>query len=148
MDLPDLLHRLDLFTSGKPASFTRLIYEFVVLSDTHILQIQPIERYLTVHILQVNPFITKYTEEPVWLDFLRKYDLMTRERITMCLRNSARQRRQNRRFFADLAILTNEANYTDEQLLRAKMIKVSQCNTTALSLSISMTLEMMVRYLD
>lgn len=79
---------------------------------------------------------------------MRKYDLMTRERILMSLRNSARQRRQNRRFFNDLSILITEANYTDESLLSSKGIQVTQSNTTALSLSISMTLEMMVRYLD
>lgn len=148
LDLPDLLARLDLFTSGSPASFTRLVYEQVVITDTHILQVVPVEQYLTNFILQTNPFISKFIEEPIWTDYLKKYDLMTRERITMCLRNSARQRRQNRRFFADLAILTNEANFTDEKLLRSKKINVTQSNTTALSLSIGMTLEMMVRYLD
>ena len=66
----------------------------------------------------------------------------------MTLRNSARQRRQYKRFFNDLSILTNEANYTDESILVSKGIKANQWNTTALSLSISMTLEMMTRYLD
>lgn len=47
-----------------------------------------------------------------------------------------------------MRILTNEANYTDDTLLNMKSIKVSQSNTSALSLSISMTLEMMVKYLE
>jgi hypothetical protein len=37
LDLPELISRLDSFTNGKPASFTRLIYENVVLSETHLL---------------------------------------------------------------------------------------------------------------
>jgi hypothetical protein len=107
-----------------------------------------IEKYVEEYIVQTNPFIIKFMNDPTWGDFMRKYDLMTRERIIMGLRNNARQRRQNRRFFNDLSILVNEANYTDEGLLTSNGIKVSQSNTTALSLSISMTLEMMVRYLD
>jgi hypothetical protein len=66
----------------------------------------------------------------------------------MALRNPARQRRSTRRFFNDLQILVDDANYTDDTLLRSKNIQTTKANTTALSLSISMTLEMMVRYLD
>jgi hypothetical protein len=73
---------------------------------------------------------------------------MARERIVIALRNSSRQRRSFKRFFNDMRILTNEANYTDDTLLNMKSIKVSQSNTSALSLSISMTLEMMVKYLE
>jgi len=41
------------------------------------------------------------------------------------MRNPARQRRQYRRFFSDLAILTSEANYTDECLLSLKGIQAN-----------------------
>jgi hypothetical protein len=71
---------------------------------------------------------------------------MVKERITVALRNSARQRRQYKRFFSDMAILTSEANYTDESLLSQKGIQATQFNTTSLSLSIGMTLDMMLKY--
>jgi len=86
-------------------------------------------------------------KEPLLIEFLTKYELMTKERILMSMRNSARQRRQYRRFFSDLAILTHEANFTDENLLSQKSIPANQFNTTCLSLSIGMTLEMMQKYL-
>ena len=72
--------------------------------------------------------------------------MMVKERITIALRNSARQRRQYKRFFSDMAILTSEANYTDESLLSQKGIQATQFNTTSLSLSIGMTLDMMLKY--
>ena len=65
----------------------------------------------------------------------------------IAMRNSARQRRQYRKFFPDMAILTNEANYTDEYLLSQKGVQANQFNTSCLSLSIGMTLEMMEKYL-
>ena len=37
IDVPDLIMRLDKFTSRKPASITRLVYECAVLNDTHVL---------------------------------------------------------------------------------------------------------------
>jgi hypothetical protein len=72
---------------------------------------------------------------------------MVKERINIALRNSARQRRQYRRFFSDMAILTSEANYTDESILSQKGIQPNQYNTTCISLSIGMTLDMMQKYL-
>jgi hypothetical protein len=59
-------------------------------------------------------------KEALWLDYSRKYELMVKERIVVAMRNSARQRRQYRRYFSDLAILTSEANFTDENLLGQK----------------------------
>ncbi len=82
--------KLDNFTNSKPASFTRVIYENVVLSDTHILQVVPMEKYIESYILQVNPFIAKYTNEPIWDSFFKKYDIMCRERILMAMRNCGR----------------------------------------------------------
>jgi hypothetical protein len=61
-----LIMRLDIFTSRKPASFTRLIYECVVLTDTLMLQTMPIAQFMENYVVQVNPFIIKYTSEPVW----------------------------------------------------------------------------------
>jgi len=82
-------------------------------------------------------------KEALWLDYSRKYELMVKERIVVAMRNSARQRRQYRRYFSDLAILTSEANFTDENLLGQKGLQANQFNTTCLSLSIGLTLEMM-----
>lgn len=107
-----------------------------------------LSKYLEDYVLQLNTNATKNLKEPLWKAFFEKYEVMTREKMTNALRNSARQRRQNRRFFSDLVILTNEANWTDEQLLTKRGQAVDHTKTVCLGLSISMTLEMMMRYLQ
>jgi hypothetical protein len=37
LDLPDLLLKLDQFINSRPSSFTKLVYENAVLSETHVL---------------------------------------------------------------------------------------------------------------
>jgi hypothetical protein len=44
--------------------------------------------------------------------------------------------------------LISEGNFTDDKLLAKHNIKVTQTNTTGLSLSIGMTLEQMVYYIN
>ena len=50
LDLPDLLLKLDQFINGRPSSFTKLVYENAVLSDTHILSVIPFEKYVDKYI--------------------------------------------------------------------------------------------------
>ena len=38
----------------------------------------------------MNPFIEKYWQEALWQEFIFKYELMVREKITIALRNPAR----------------------------------------------------------
>lgn len=96
----------------------------------------------------MNPLIEKYWQDELWLDFINKYELMVREKINIVLRNSARQRRNNKRFFLDLQILIREANFTDEKLMQKNGVKISPQNTTGLSLAIGMALEQMLGYLN
>jgi hypothetical protein len=63
-------------------------------------------------------------------------------------RNNARQRRQHRRYFNDLSILVNEANWTDDHLLSKRGLPLNQQNAACMSMSIGLTLEMMIRHLD
>jgi len=51
LQLPDLLMKLDAFTATKPACFTKLVYESVVLTESEILQEQPTTKYITNYIL-------------------------------------------------------------------------------------------------
>ena len=51
IELPDLLQRLDRFTAQKPASLTRLIYETVVVSETHVLECQLFQKYVENYVL-------------------------------------------------------------------------------------------------
>ena len=88
--MPDLLQKLDRFTEKKPASLTRLVYEQALVNEEVAFQDISFDEYLNNYIFQTNPFIQKYAKEQVWLDFLHKYQLMTKERIVMALRNSSR----------------------------------------------------------
>lgn len=148
LNLAQLFLRLDNFTNSKPASFTRLVYESFILGGDNLLQVVSLSKYLEDYVLQLNAHASKNLKEQLWQAFFQKYEVMTREKICNALRNSSRQRRQSRRFFSDLAILTNEANWTDEQLLAKRGQTVDHTKTVCLGLSIAMTLEMMTRYLE
>ena len=102
LQLPDLFTRLDQFTEKKPASLTRLVYEQALVSEEFAFKEVSFDDYLNNYIFQTNPFIQKYAKEQIWTDYLHKYQLMSKERIVMALRNTSRQRRQYRRFMSDL----------------------------------------------
>ena len=77
----------------------------------------PMREWLEIYVLQVTPYAEKHKDNKLWEDYLYKYELMIRERLSICLKNSPRQRRHTKRLFNDLQILIQEANYTDDQLL-------------------------------
>ena len=66
---------------------------------------------------QMLPFCETYINDEAWAEYMSKFELMTRDRITVALKNTARQRRGAKRVFADLNILINEANYSDDALI-------------------------------
>lgn len=100
------------------------------------------------YIAQIHPFALKYDSEELWHEFFGKYMLMVKEKLIVYQRNQSRQRRSNRRFFNDLQVLVQDANYTDEVCLRQKNIRVTPSNTIGLSITIGMTLECMTRHLE
>lgn len=74
--------------------------------------------------------------------------LMTREMLINSLRNTSRQHRGCKRFCKDLSILIAEGNFTDEMILADNRMELRKFNTVGLLLSIRMTLNAMIRYLD
>ena len=50
LSLPDLLVRLDKFTARKPAVFTRLVYEAVVLTENQVMLEIPTSKYIENYI--------------------------------------------------------------------------------------------------
>jgi len=69
LEMPDLILNLDKFTNSSPNSLTRLVYEQVIMSDTQILGAHTIEDFTQGYICQVNPFITKYIDDEIWLAY-------------------------------------------------------------------------------
>jgi hypothetical protein len=77
-----------------------------------------------------------------------KYELMVRDRISVALKNTARQRRGAKRVFTDLNILGNEANYTDDCIVTKTGVKMTQQTMCACTLAMEMTCDTMVTYLN
>jgi hypothetical protein len=103
IELPDLLKKIDEFTCKRPSSFVRLVYESAFFTGQPALLLGvPFSKFVHNFVLQVNPFIEKYWHEPLWAEFISKYELMVKEKVTLALRNPARKRRYNKRFFNDL----------------------------------------------
>ena len=61
---------------------------------------------------------------------------MQKEQIYVCMRNPSRQHRGIKRFAKDMAILTQEANYADDTILKEHKLKVGKANTIALLVTI------------
>lgn len=76
-----------------------------------------VQDFLKKGVLEVYPFINKYINTELFMDFFTKYSLVTKELILKTLRNSSRQRRSINKYFDDFNILLGEANMVDNEIL-------------------------------
>lgn len=72
---------------------------------------------------------------------------MQRERVFRVLKNIVRQRRGYRRYFDDISVLMNEANFTDQNLQKGKGKQMMIENTCCLAMTIHLYLETQLEYL-
>jgi len=95
----------------------------------------------------VYPKCQENFNNPVFVDFwVNKWCVMYREQVGRALKNYLRQRRSFKRYFEDMGILLNEANYADEQLLQHKS-QMSYDSSPCLTMSIRLYISSMLEYL-
>ena len=129
----------------------RLIYEkhlFAGPNQDILCNEEPFEDFTRRYVFLINPTAKQFQSDQVYLEYMDKYLLMTKELVISSLRNTSRQRRGAKRFFNDLAILIQEGNFTDDILLSKNDVQPAKHTTVCLLLSINLTLVSMLRYLD
>mmetsp|Transcript_9793 Transcript_9793/g.7377 ORF Transcript_9793/g.7377 Transcript_9793/m.7377 type:complete len:139 (+) Transcript_9793:877-1293(+) len=133
---------MDKFVVKSPCSLLKIIYERAIFSGTpNSLTIFgiPIRNFMEKGIKEQHPFIEKYFELPQFNEFLHKYSIVTKEMLINGLRSKARQRRVMQRLFEDFAIVLNEGNFADENILSTLHQKVKSNNTVGIALTINMS---------
>ena len=149
---PVIVDMFDQLIAEKPCALVRIALESAMFeqkdNDTLFFGEESWAAFLQREVSQQHPFIKNFSSEQVWQEFFEKYQLMTREFLMTCLRNTSRQHRGAKRFCRDLQILISEGNYTDETILQENRLELRKHNTVGLLLSIKMTLTTMIRYLN
>ena len=68
--------------------------------------------------VELYPSTANLIHNEIFFDFFEKYCTMYRENVFRGLKNLTRQRRSYNRYIEDIGILLQEANFSDDQLLK------------------------------
>lgn len=97
-----------------------------------------ISDFVLKEVCEIYPAVISNLTDELFMEFYDKYCIMFRENVFRTLRNLTRQRRSFKRYFEDIQILVNEANWTDDQILKKNKQKMNYDNTPCLVMSINL----------
>lgn len=97
-----------------------------------------ISDYLLQEVCEIYPATIPNLNDDFFMEFYDKYCIMFRESVFRTLRNITRQRRSFKRYFEDIQILVNEANWTDDSILQKNKQRMNYENTPCLVMSINL----------
>jgi len=103
--------------------------------------------FLLSEMVELYPATEKLLTEELFIEFYEKYCIMYRENVFRGLKNLTRQRRSYNRYFEDIGILTGEANFTDDALLKKSNKSMNFENTTCLIMTINLFLSTQRQFL-
>ena len=133
-----------------PIALIRALAEKVLFPDPNSIKIfgklEMHTEYLRDYVTEIFPNIWTYFDGKIFRDFLQKFALMSREGLLRQLRNISNQQKNLKRFYEDLVILINEANFTDDQLINKKKYP-GKTTTPSLTISINLVTEAMSEFL-
>ncbi|CAI2387508.1 unnamed protein product [Moneuplotes crassus] len=133
-----------------PCALVRALAEKIVFPDNNTIRIfgkfDMHSEFMRDYVVGLFPNFWSYFDDKVVRDFLFKFSLMTREGLLRQMRNISNQQKNLKRYYEDLSILINEANFTDDRLISKKKYPGKQ-TTPCLTISINLVVEAMAEFL-